>query len=747
MRKSLLAGATAFGIIAAVSFCDEPFFAPKVDAAVRMALERKQIPGAVVEVGHRARIVFRRAYGLRAVEPEIEPMTEDTIFDLASLTKPFATALSVMKLVEDGKVRLEDPVAKWLPECSHFQSPVTVLHLLTHTSGLPAGAPAAMLGNNVADAVNVIAKMPLHSRRGAQMMYSDLGFVLLGEIVARASGKPLDQFAHERIFAPLGLVHTRFCPPVEWRDRCAPTENIGGEWRRGAVHDPDAFRLGGVAGHAGLFSTAEEVGRLARMMLDGGRPIFREETIRLMTAPMNSSDDGEYRGLGWDIASAYSGPKSARFSQRSFGHTGFTGTSVWIDPAAELYIVVLANAVHLPRSETRPLRRAISDAVGEVLCPPKNKGETRTGLDVLAAENFKRLEGRSPGLIINHTAVDRRGKRILDLLPPSVKVVALLTPEHGLHGTKDQFIASGKDEKIGLPVFSLYTAETKRPTEEMLRGMDTLVFDIQDIGTRYYTYAATMCYAMEEAAKRNIKFIVLDRPNPINGLQVEGPVLDPELRGFTGVWDLPLRHGLTLGELAILYNAEMKLGADLEIVRCENWERGDWFDETGLPWVNPSPNIRNLNEALLYPCVGTLENTNLSVGRGTDTPFEQFGAPWLDGVTLAKQLNGLKLVGIRFYPVRFTPTANPYKGQECGGVFCVITDREKFRPVRTGAAIAVTLRRLYREDWKFDRIATMFGTRTFQERLAMGDSWEQLEEAWQPSLERFLAVRAKYLLY
>ncbi len=752
--KRLLAIITIFAIITSMTAAQDLNastlqLSSKIDAAIASAIEKRQIPGAVIEVGHRGKVIFRKAYGQRAIEPQREPMTEDTIFDLASLTKPLATGLSVMKLIESGKLRLNDPVSKWLPD---FQRDgITIQHLLTHTSGLPPGAPAAMLGNNVRDAVGVIGKMPLNAPRGTQMVYSDLGFVLLGEMVTRAAAKPLDQFAAENIYQPLGLKRTRYRPPAEWVARIAPTEKINGEWRCGVVHDPDAFRLGGVVGHAGLFSTAEEVGRLAQMMLNGGElngtRILLTETVRLMTVPMNASDDSELRGLSWDIESAYSGLKSNFFSRRSYGHTGFTGTSVWIDPEAQLYVVVLTNAVHLPKSETRPLRRQISDAVAESLCPQKKKGETRTGLDVLAAENFKRLEGRNVALIINHTSIDRRGKHILDLLPPTIKVFALLTPEHGLRGTKDELVASGKDERTGLPVFSLYTNDTKRPTDEMLRGMDTLVFDIQDIGARFYTYSTTMCYAMEEAAKRKMKFIVLDRPNPITASYVEGPVLDANLRSFTAPWELPLRHGLTLGELAMLYNAEEKLGANLEVVRCENWERNDWFDETGLPWVNPSPNMRNLNEATLYPCIGALENTNISVGRGTDSPFERFGAPFMDGVALAKELNALNMAGIRFYPVRFTPNASKYKNEECGGVYCVITDRQSFRPVRTGAAIATVLHRLYPQEWKFDNIAGMFGTSSFQERLAASDSWQQLEDAWRPALERFLAIRAKYLLY
>jgi uncharacterized protein YbbC (DUF1343 family) len=307
-------------------------------------------------------------------------------------------------------------------------------------------------------------------------------------------------------------------------------------------------------------------------------------------------------------------------------------------------------------------------------------------------------------------------------------------------------VPSAIDEKTGLNIHSLY-GDTRRPTAAMLEGIDTIVVDLQDIGARFYTYMTTMAYVMEEAAARGLAVVVLDRPNPIDGFQIEGPMLDKEQLGFTGYLSMPIRHGLTLGELARLFNGENKIGANLTVVPLRNWRRDDWFDGTGLPWINPSPNMRNLLQATLYPGIGAFESTNLSVGRGTDTPFEQIGAPWIDGVTLADTLNARRLPGIRFYPVRFTPTASKYAGEECQGVFMVVTDRLALRPVRVGVEIASAVHKLFGTKFDLEAAERLFGSKEGLARLRAGDDPASIASSWAAGEARWRLLRNQYLLY
>ncbi len=371
-----------------------------------------------------------------------------------------------------------------------------------------------------------------------------------------------------------------------------------------------------------------------------------------------------------------------------------------------------------------------------------------TGIDVLEAENFERLAGQRIGLITNHTGVNRKGRSTIDLLleSPQVKLVALFSPEHGLFGDVDRNVSSFVDERTGLPVHSLY-GETRRPTKEMLEGIEVLVFDIQDIGVRFYTYITTMAYAMEEAAKAGIRFMVLDRPNPINGSSVEGPVLEPQRVSFTGYFPTPVRHGMTVGELAKLFNEENHIGVILVIAKMEGWKRNLWFDEIDLPWINPSPNIRNLREATLYPALGLLESTNLSVGRGTQTPFELFGAPWINASRVSRALNQRKLDGVRFKPVHFTPDSNKYEGKRCHGVQVAVTDRNLLLPTKCGLEIAKVLVRLYPKKFQSDKLLNMIGSEDVVRAVQTGMPIEKIQNLYEPQIEDFLKVRNKHLLY
>jgi uncharacterized protein YbbC (DUF1343 family) len=367
----------------------------------------------------------------------------------------------------------------------------------------------------------------------------------------------------------------------------------------------------------------------------------------------------------------------------------------------------------------------------------------------LDEESFRPLEGRRIGLITNHTGVSRRGASTVETLhrAENVDLKALFSPEHGIRGALDTpTINDALDPQTGLKIFSLY-GKTRKPTADSLKDIDTLVFDIQDIGTRFYTYISTMGNAMQVAAERDLRFIVLDRPNPINGIDVAGPVLDDGSQSFVGFHTIPVRHGMTVGELAKMFNSELNLDLDLHVIKTKGWQRRDYFDRTGLVWTNPSPNMRSLTEAILYPGIGLLETTNLSVGRGTDTPFEVIGAPWLDGVALAHELNQSRLPGVRFVPIRFTPESSKFADEACDGVNITVTNRSRFRPVRTGLEIARQLRRLHADDWDTSRLNRLLGNRETLEALLAGKSVDEIEVLYESDVERFRQRRSQFLLY
>jgi uncharacterized protein YbbC (DUF1343 family)/CubicO group peptidase (beta-lactamase class C family) len=759
----------------------------KVDGLIAAAIAAKETPGAVLLVSHRGQIVYRKAYGNRAVSPSVEPMTLDTIFDLASVTKPVATATSIMILVEEGRIRLSDRVAAYIPEfAAHGKDAITIRHLLTHVSGLRPDLDLANPWTGYDTAIALAAdEVPL-TPPGERFVYSDINFFLLGDIVRRVSGMPLDEFARARIFEPLGMKETRFNPPEALHARVAPTERCtpygwpceGPDMRmlRGVVHDPTARRMGGVAGHAGLFSTAADLAILCRMLLGGGAlggaRILSPLAVAKMTSPASAPGERNVRGLGWDIDSSYSANRGELFPIGSFGHTGFTGTSLWIDPATETFVVFLSNRLHPDgKGDVTPLRARIATAVAAAItdasaaarrpavmtggdfgasgpAPARSRERVLTGIDVLKAEGFARLAGRRVGLVTNHTGRARDGISTIDLFfgAKNLTLAALFSPEHGIRGVLDENVPAEKDEKTGLTVLSLY-GQTRRPTAQMLDGIDTLVVDLQEIGARFYTYIATMAYAMEEAAKRGIKVVVLDRPNPIGGVLIEGPMPDPDRLSFVAYYPMPIRHSLTMGELARLFNAENKIGADLTVVEMRGWRRDAWFDETGLPWVNPSPNMRNMIAAEVYPGIGAIEGTNISVGRGTDTPFEQIGAPWIDGMKLADELNGRRLAGVRFYPVAFTPASSKYANEPCQGVFILVTDRDALRPVRVGLEIASALVRLHGDQYTLADATSLFGSRADLARVLAGEEPVQVAAGWASSEAKWRLLRSKYVIY
>jgi len=378
------------------------------------------------------------------------------------------------------------------------------------------------------------------------------------------------------------------------------------------------------------------------------------------------------------------------------------------------------------------------------------KPKVKVGLEVLRDSDFKILKGKKVGLITNATGITSDGQSSIDLLfnAKDVKLVALFGPEHGLRADVDQYVSSSKDEKTGLPVYSLYGKDGTRPSEESLKGIDILVYDIQDVGVRFYTYITTMAVCMEEAKKAGIKFVVLDRPNMNNGIDVDGCVLDEELKGgFASYYPIPIRHGLTIGELAKLFNDHFKIGCKLEVVKMEDWKREMYYDDSGLPWINPSPNIRNITQVILYPGVALTEAANISVGRGTYAPFEVIGAPYIDGKKLADELNSRKLPGLRFEPISFVPDSTKFKGEKCGGVRIHLEHRDLLQVIPAGMNIVEALYKLYPNEYKIEANDGLIGSKSVPEKIKKGVPLTEIMKEWQPKIEEFKKIREKYLLY
>ncbi|MBV9340084.1 MAG: DUF1343 domain-containing protein [Acidobacteria bacterium] len=749
-----------------------------LDDIVTSAVEKHEIPGAVLLVGHEGRVVYRKAFGQRSLEPSASAMSADTIFDLASLTKVIATTTAVMQLLEQGKVRLNDAVAKYIPEfAQNGKADITLRDLLTHYSGLPPDLDLSHpwsgrdLGYSMAFASSPIA--PLETK----FVYSDINFIVLGAVIERVSGVTLDSYCRDRIFAPLGMSHTRFLPPHEWLSQIAPTEyDEKQQMLRGVVHDPTARRMGGIAGHAGLFSTADDLAKFATALLDGRGPLS-PEAIEKMSTPQQPPTAPTLRGLGWDIDSPFSSNRGELLPVGSFGHTGFTGTSIWIDRTTGAYVILLTNAVH-PRGQGTAisLRGKVATAVAAELKPQEQEllrwksitgyneamvaahhityrnGAVRNGIDVLESQEYAPLRGKRVGLLTNQTGLDASGHRTIDLLAHAsgVHLNAIFSPEHGVTGTLDiTAIGNSRDAATGVSVYSVYGSsdESRRPPLDVLRQLDAVVIDLQDAGVRFYTYETTVGYFLEAAQKAGIDLMVLDRPNPINGALIQGPMSEPGRENLVNYGPIPVRHGMTLGELAQMFNAEHKLGARLTVIPMQGWMRGDWFDSTGLEWMNPSPNLRSLTQATLYPGVALVEGTNVSVGRGTDTPFELLGAPWINGHQLAEFLNARQIPGIRFIPVTFTPSSSNYSGQLCRGVNLVLTGREFLDTPELGLELAGALFRLYPEQFHIEKMIEILANQAVYDALMHGRDPHRIALDWQDDLTKFRQLREHYLIY
>ena len=766
--------------LSAAAVCAQSFSGgPAEDAAINEAIEEGLLPGAVLVIGHNGQEVYRKAYGKRALVPLPETMTTDTIFDCASLTKVIATTPSLMKLFEQGKFRLNDRVTQYIPEFQGGRSDITIRQLMTHFSGLQPDVPLDPPWTGYNTGIRLACTDKPAGPPGVRHVYSDINFILLGEIVHRLSGQMLSDYSRQNIFLPLGMKETMFQPPASLVPRIAPTQRVTRTSLplRGVVHDPTARYMGGVAGHAGLFSTADDLARFAQMMINGGEldgvRVFSPATVEKFTEPQTPPDQPILRGLGWDMDSPYSSNRGELFPIGSFGHTGFTGTSIWIDQVGKSYVILLANSVHPDlRPALSPLRSKVATIAAAALGITtqgvtltsynetlsgaggrreiERSGATETGLDVLVAEKFKPLAGKRVGLITNHTGIDREGRRNVDLMRKAgIEVAALFSPEHGFGGREDHpGVEDAVDEATGIKIYSLY-GKTLRPTPEMLRGIDALVFDIADVGVHFYTYETTMAYCMEAAARVGIPYYVLDRPNPITGAHVEGPTLDAANTSFVGyLAGTPVRHGMTMGELARLFNAENKIGARLTVIAMRDWNRGDWFDATNLPWVDPSPNMRSLNAAILYPGLCLLEaDRNWSVGRGTDAPFEQVGADFIRGRELASYLNKRLIPGVRAYPTSFTPTESNFKGVHIEGVRFQITHREQLDATRLGLELAAAVQHLYPGNVDLTRNKKLIGSDDVIRRLQEGEDPRLIQQSFMDQVASFMKMREAYLLY
>jgi uncharacterized protein YbbC (DUF1343 family)/CubicO group peptidase (beta-lactamase class C family) len=792
-------------------FCRAQSGLDAIDPIVNQAVDGHLLPGAVVIVGHNGKVVFRRAYGMRSLEPTREQMKLDTIFDMASLTKPLTTATAVMQLYQRGKIAFDDPVAKYLPAFTvNGKQDITIRDLLTHYSGLPPDLTLNEPWEGKGEAYRRAFAVTPTGPPGTTFRYSDINYIVLGAMVEKLSGLTLDAYTRRFIMGPMGLQHSRFLPPESWISHIAPTQYEHGAsaygvpgletgahdvMLRGIVHDPTSRRMGGVAGHAGLFSTADDLAVFAQNLLNrlAGRPSrfpLSRTALRKMTEPEQPEGGTALRGFGWDIDSPYSSNRGTILPVGSFGHTGFTGTSMWIDPASDTYVIILANSVH-PSGPKRitAVRGKIADAAAmalglraEVAPAPRitdrsssetrerlksaHSSEVKTGIDVLEAdhfEEFKEMEQRHGGklrlgLLTNQTGLDSAGRRTIDVLfleaqkaVPNLTLDTLFSPEHGISGALDQpNVPSSTDIATGLPVTSLYGAKDsdRRPSLDSLRKLDAVAIDLQDVGVRFFTYEAVLRYFLEAAAHTGTEIVVLDRPNPISGAFAEGPISDSGSESYVNPIPTPVRLGLTLGELARYDKEQLQLQIPLSVVAMRGWRRGDWYDATGLKWINPSPNLRDLEEATLYPGIGLVETTNVSVGRGTETPFELLGAPWIDAKALGEFLNRRQIPGVSFVPVDFTPHKPfPYAEQVCHGVRILATSRDVLDAPELGVEIASALHKLYPDHFELQKMNTLLANRSVLDAIAAGDDPRRIAEGWRAELTAFTQKREKALLY
>ncbi|MCP4639987.1 MAG: DUF1343 domain-containing protein [bacterium] len=705
------------------------------------SVRRSESPGAVACVGDVERVHFLDACGKRRLLPRPARATADTLYDVASLTKVVATTTAALLLHEDGQLDLDAPVSGYLPIPAF--SRFAIRHLMTHTSGLVSGEPFYQDCSTVDEMIHRYAEEEQCWEPGTGWQYSDAGYMILGRVVELVARDSLDAFCRKRIFAPLKMSDTMFNPDA-LRKRCAATEDCA--WRGrvmvGEVHDENAFAVGGVAGHAGLFSTASDLARFCQALL-GGR-VLKGATLDLALR-IGQIPCRPWQGLGWELDPWSSRPSGYLPARTAFGHTGWTGTSMWMDRATGLFAILLSNTCHPSREDrdTETLRRVFYDGVAERYYP--NQVNTHTGLDRLVRDRFDPLRGRKVALLTHHAALDQLGRHILDVLAldPEVDLRLVYSPEHGVRGQAEAG-ADVPSEEGDVPVISLYGDRTA-PSREELSTVDCLVVDMQDVGARYYTYAATMKRCLAACAASGTPVLVLDRPNPIGGTIIEGPIADRDDSAVC--WGrVPARHGMTMGEIALHFQSvEFGDALKLTVVPLDSWRPCLTFDQCSLPWTPPSPNIPRVDTAIVYAGTCLFEGVNLNEGRGTDTPFQLIGAPWLDSQAILDALPSEVCAGVALEAAAYTPRSIPgkasqprYLDEACSGIRIALENAIDARPFALTVAMLSAIHERHAEEleWhaSFDVLA---GTDTLRTRIVEGEPPMSIVASFAPGLAAF----------
>jgi len=716
--------------------------------ALADAVRDSKSPGAVAYVGTLDNTLFHEAVGYRQIDPVRVPTDTQTVYDLASLTKVVATTTAVLMLRERGTLELDKPATDYLPMAGF--SAITIRHLLTHAAGVAPGRPFFRTHTSIDTMLAEYAAVGAEGPPGLRWRYSDIGFMILGRIIEHITGQGLDRFCEDTIFKPLHMTDTVFKPSETLRARCAPTEQC--TWRNrlvhGEVHDENASAAGGIAGHAGLFSTAADLAVFCRAFMRG--ELVSEATIDEISVK-GQVPSYPWQGLGWLVDPWDT--KSTGFlpSRHALGHTGWTGASMWMDLGRGTFAILLSNTCHPGRGgrDNRTLRTVFHRGVARELYP--RNANTHAGLDRLLNERFHVLRNANRiALLTNHAAVDELGRHILDVfgLGAGHKLHILYSPEHGIRGNYEAG-AEVPSEEGNVPVVSLY-GQRKRPTRAELAGIDLFVVDLQDIGSRYYTYMATMRDCMAACAEARKPVLVLDRPNPLGGVVLEGPIAE-RVGSPVCCAPIPIRHGMTMGELALFFLREeftqQKLVVYVNVL--DSWRRDLLFDECAYPWTPPSPNIPTPLTALLYVGTCLFEGTNLNEGRGTETPFHVFGAPWLDAKSVIAALDAAEMPGCTLWAFRYTPRAIPgkasnprYLGHECRGIRLQVQNPHDVRAFTTTLALLRAIRNRHPNEFQwapfFDTLAGGPALRTWLENdVPTADILAQIT----PQLDVFAAAR------
>lgn len=721
-----------------------------LQAALIQAVKDSGSPGAVACIGNRSGILFLEPCGMRAVSPHALPAEKSTPYDLASLTKVVATTTSLMLLHGEGAVDLDEPVGSLLA-IPDFR--FTVRHCLTHSAGLVAGYPYYKDASSLLEMLQRYSGVTPSWPAGSRRRYSDVSFMILAKIVELAGRDSLDRISARRIFEPLGMNDTAFNPPAALAKRCAATEVClwGSEMTPGRVHDENACSVGGVSGHAGLFSSAPDLALFCQAMLNG--KVLPESTLAEMMRP-GQVPHYPWQGLGWKVNPWACGSEGYLGSRRAIGHTGWTGTSIWMDFDSGLFCILLGNTCH-PTSATRDnptLRRTFHAAVAAQFYPQSTN--VHTGLDRVVWDGYEAVKAKRLALLTHRAAVDEVGRGILDVLAlePEMNVRAVYTPEHGFSGEVEAGKSvSGEQAGVKARVISLYGAQ-KAPTAAELAGVDLFVVDLQDVGARWYTYMATMLACMRACAQAGKPVLVLDRPNPVGGVILEGPVASV-CESLVCCAPIPARHGMTLGELALFFNKRLLGGKlNLTVSQLDGWRRRQMFGDCQLPWVAPSPNIPTPETALLYTGMCLFEAANINEGRGTETPFRVMGAPWMDPDAVLARVDGALREGLTLRAVEYTPRSIPgkaaeprYRDTRCRGIEVGIEDAQAARPFALALALLAALRDVHGDAFRFEPkgFDILAGGPAVRTALEAGQSARAIVAGYAAELRQFDATRPK----